>query len=130
MKRTPIPRRGLRLECVRELEMGSERKEVLLTDAEALDQRLVALEITPLEVIQQPPPLPHELEKLAPRMMIFRGRLEMLGQVHDAVAEQRDLHLGRARIGVVAAIRLYDVLRLRLCAARSFSHVLLVDCEQ
>ena len=35
MKRTPIPRRGLRLECVREWRWG-ERKEVLLADAETL----------------------------------------------------------------------------------------------
>jgi len=78
----PHPPQGTQIGMRSRMEMGLERKEVLLAGCrDARDQRLVALEITPLEVIQQPPPLPHELEKPAPRMMIFRVRLEMLGQV-------------------------------------------------
>src|SRR5690349_12903862 len=37
-------------------------------------------------------------------MMILHMRLEVLGQVVDALAENRDLNFGRAGIGVVGSI--------------------------
>src|SRR3990172_2120861 len=50
----------------------------------------------------------------------------MLGQRPDAIREQRNLHLGRARVRLVEAVGPDEVLGVRLCAARSFSHILLV----
>jgi hypothetical protein len=37
--------------------------------------------------------------------MILDVTLEMLGQIADALAEQRDLHFGGAGVGVVDAVR-------------------------
>src|SRR2546423_1882855 len=63
----------------------------LLADAEPLDQLCVAIAVFAFEVIEQPAPLTDQLQQSAPRMMILDVRLEVLGQVADAFAEQRDL---------------------------------------
>jgi hypothetical protein len=75
--------------------MGSEKRRAgLLADAEAIDHCPIALELVPLEIVQQPPPLPNQLEQAASRMMILRVGLEVLSEIPDAVTEQRDLNLG------------------------------------
>src|SRR5579884_2891768 len=65
---------------------------------EAPDQRLVAARIRALEVIEQAPPLPHHNEQAAPRVKVLLVRAEMVGEVADALGQNCDLHLGRARI--------------------------------
>ena len=84
---------------------------------------VVALEIDAFQVIQQPPPLPHQLQQTATRMMILGVGLEVFGQIPDAVTQQCDLHLGRTGIGVVPSVRGQDALGAQCRAARSFSHV-------
>ena len=73
----------------------------LPTQAQALDQRLVALGIGLLEVGQQAATLVHHLEQSATRMMILVVVGEMLGQVLDARGQQGDLYFRRA--GIVLA---------------------------
>ena len=43
-----------------------------------------------------------ELLQAALGVMIATVDLEVLGEVTDAIREERDLHLGRARVGLVA----------------------------
>ena len=76
----------------------------LLPDTEALDQLGVAIRILAFQVVQQAPPLTDQLEKAAARVMIFRVGLEMLGEVIDALAEERDLYLGGSGIGCVGFV--------------------------
>ena len=65
----------------------------LATQAETADDLVVTLYVLALQVIQQTPALRDHLEQAAPRMVIFLVRLEMLGQLVNALAEQCNLHL-------------------------------------
>src|SRR5262245_59478771 len=54
---------------------------VLLPDPQPVDQTLVAIEFLTLQVVQQPPPLPDELEQPAPGMVVLLMDFEVFGQV-------------------------------------------------
>src|ERR1041384_7296253 len=45
-------------------------------------------------------PPAHEREQPAPRIVVLRVRPQVLGQLVDALCEQRDLHCRRARVGL------------------------------
>jgi len=62
---------------------------------------VITLDIGPLEVVEQTSTLRDHLQQAAPRMVIFLMGFEMLGELVDARAEQRDLNLRRARISLV-----------------------------
>src|ERR1043166_6840973 len=81
----------------------------LLADPQPLDEALVTLEIAPLQVVEKPAPLPHELQQATTGVVVLAMHLEVLGQVHDAIAEERDLHLGRTGVGPVLAVCLHDL---------------------
>src|SRR6266540_1647349 len=59
----------------------------LFADAELLDHGAVAVEIGLLEVVEQAAAPADELEQAAARVVVLRVRLEVLGQVVDAVRE-------------------------------------------
>src|SRR3954467_12087029 len=78
----------------------------LLTDAEALDQVRVAVRVLALQVVEKSAALADQLQQAAARVMVLRVRLEMVGQIADALAEERNLHFrgsGVALMGSVAA---------------------------
>ena len=54
---------------------------------------MITLDICALEIVQKTSALRDHLEQAAPRMVIFLVRFEVLGQLVDALAEQRNLHL-------------------------------------
>src|SRR5262249_30911272 len=81
------------------------------TQTQALDQRVVALAVPGLEIIEQPAALADQLQQAAARMVILRVTLEMLGEVGDALAQDGDLDFRRAGVGVALGVRL-DQLRL------------------
>src|SRR3954463_1301719 len=76
----------------------------LLSDVEALDEVRVPLRVLALEVIEQSPAFTDQHQQSAARVVIFCVGLEVLGQVVDAFAENRDLNLGGAGIAVVRAV--------------------------
>ena len=76
----------------------------LLADAEPLDQLGVAVGVLALQVVEQAAALADQLQEPAAGVMILDVCLEMFGQVVDAFAEERDLNLGGAGVGVVRAI--------------------------
>src|SRR5208337_2505326 len=68
------------------------------TNAETLDQTLVARLVVLLDVVEQRTALRHHLEKTATRMVVLHVGLEMIGQVGDALGEDRNLHFRRTGV--------------------------------
>ena len=63
----------------------------LLSDVQPLDEIGVPLRILGLEVVEQPAAAPDEHQQPAARVMILCVRLEVLGEVVDALAQDGDL---------------------------------------
>src|SRR5579872_904674 len=76
----------------------------LLANAQLRDHGPVTLRIVRLQVIEQAAALADQHEQTAARGMILHVGLEVLGQIADTLAEDRDLHLGAAGVGVMGAI--------------------------
>ena len=72
---------------------------VLLTQAEPVNDVLVAFGIVGLQVVQQATPLADQHEKAAARTVVFLVRFEVLRQLTNAFAQQSDLDFWTARIG-------------------------------
>src|SRR4029078_10107397 len=67
-------------------------------DAELLDYARVALLVLALHVSERLAARAHHLQEAAARMVVFLVRLEVLGEVVDALGEDGDLHFRRAGI--------------------------------
>src|SRR5919202_5365644 len=84
---------------------GDRRLGSSLAKAELRDEGGVALAVGLAEIIQQGAALVDEHQEAAAGMVVLRVRLEMLGEVLDALGENGDLHLGGTgvalRLGVV-----------------------------
>ena len=80
----------------------------LLADAELTKDGLIALGIVFLQVIQQATALADQHEKAAARAVVFLVRLEVLRQLANALAKQRDLDLGTPGVGRVRAMLVND----------------------
>src|SRR3954469_19788007 len=78
----------------------SARRRGSATKAEALDDVAVPLDLGLLQVVQQPAALADEQQQAATAVVVVLVLLEVLGEVADAVAEQRDLHLGRTGVAL------------------------------
>src|SRR6266851_1759503 len=76
----------------------------LLPDVQALDQIGVALRVLRLEVVEQPASAADQHQQATARVMIFRVGLEVLGEVVDALAENRNLYFGRTGVRVVCLV--------------------------
>ena len=64
-----------------------------------MHNRLITLGIVQLEVVQQATTLADQHEKTAARAMVLLVRFEVLRQLTNALAKQRDLDFGAARVG-------------------------------
>ena len=76
----------------------------LLTQTEAADQALVAVAIRLGQIVEELVALADHLEQTAARRVVVAVSLEVLRQLDDAAGEERDLHFGRARVIVGAAV--------------------------
>ena len=76
----------------------------LLADAQLRNYRLVTLGIVLLQVIEQTTTLAHHHQEAAPGGMVFLVCLEVVGQLANALAQDRDLHFRAAGISRVRAI--------------------------
>src|SRR6202023_3752517 len=90
----------------------------LAPDAKAFDQRLMPRLGLRLAVVEELPALRHKLEQTTARVIVFRMRLEMFGQIHDPLGQDRNLDLGRAGIARLQSI----VFQQRLFALRCNRH--------
>src|SRR5581483_1967850 len=83
-------------------------KQSSATNAEPLDQRLVAGFVLPLDVIKERSALRDHFEQAAARMRVLHMRFEMFGEIGDSFGEDRDLHLRRTRIAGLYGIFLHE----------------------
>ena len=74
-----------------------------LAKPELRDELGVALVIFALEEIEQRTALVDEHEQAASGVVVLGVRLEMLGEIGDALRQDRDLHFGRPGIGAAPA---------------------------
>lgn len=75
-----------------------------LTQAEGLDESLVALVVEFLEVVQETATLGNEGQETTTTVVIVFVSLEVLGEGADALGEESNLHFGGTGIVVVTAI--------------------------
>jgi hypothetical protein len=76
----------------------------LLADAELPNDRLVALGIVSLEVVEQATPLADQHEQAAARAVVLLVRLEVVRQLANAFTDDGDLNLGTPRVSRVRLI--------------------------
>jgi len=88
--------------CAEKLTLN--RNGLLFTEAESLNNRLVALGVVFFEVVEQATPLADQHEKTAARAMVFQVRFEVLRQLTNAFAQQSDLDFWTARIGGMRSV--------------------------
>src|SRR5207248_11687487 len=74
-----------------------------LAQAQVFDQRPVALEVGALQIGEKPPPAPDQHQQAAAGMMVLGLLAQVLGEVVDALGEQRDLDLRRAGVLLAGA---------------------------
>jgi hypothetical protein len=65
----------------------------LLSKAQFINHHSITIDLALFEVVQKPPPLPHQFEQASPGVMIPFVSLKMFGQILDPLAEQGDLNL-------------------------------------
>src|ERR1035437_4466060 len=73
----------------------------LFAQLEILDQGTVALHVLRLQVVEQATTVADHHEQSSAGMVILLVDLEVLGEVVDALAEQRHLHFGRPGVAFV-----------------------------
>jgi len=69
-----------------------------------MNNRLVTFGIVSLEVVEQAATLADQHEKTAARAVVLLVRFEMIRQLANTLAQQRDLDFGAARISSVGAV--------------------------
>src|SRR5437773_5960177 len=75
----------------------------LPADAQLFDDRAIPLGVFLAQVVEQRAALADQHQQPAPRMMILRVLLEVLGQAVHPLGQERDLDFGRARVAFVRA---------------------------
>src|SRR5215210_246178 len=81
----------------------------LLAEPEALDRRAIALDVLPLEVVEQAAAAAHQLQKATAAVVILRVDLEVLGELRDPVRQEGHLDLGRSGVALVHPVPFDDV---------------------
>jgi hypothetical protein len=71
---------------------------LLFPNSEALDEIGIPIRILPLQIVEQAPALTHELQQATAGVMILGVRLEVLCEVVDPLAEERDLNFWRSGV--------------------------------
>src|SRR5436190_24142639 len=85
---------------------------LLFPQTQLLNQGVVALDVDLLEVGEQRTALVDHHQEAAARMVVLVVALEVLGQVADALGEDRDLDFRAAGVVLVAGVVLDDLLLL------------------
>jgi len=80
--------------------------------SQALDKFLIAVEISPLEVVQELPPLPDHHKKTSAGMEILLVGFQVLREAANPVSQYCDLDFRRARVSTVNLVLLDDFLFL------------------
>ena len=72
--------------------------------SETGDQPPVPLDVVVLHVVEQPAAAANEHEEPTTTVMVFLVDLQVLGEVVDPLGQERNLDLGRARVGRVGPV--------------------------
>ena len=72
------------------------------------DQFAIALDVVVFDVVEQPATLTYQHEKASATVVVLLVDLEVLGEVRDTCGKQRNLNLGRTRVGFGQTKRLAD----------------------
>src|SRR3984957_3215523 len=80
----------------------------LLADAELSNDRLIALGIVSLKVVEQATPLADQHEQAAARAVVLLVRFEVIRQLANAFTNDGDLNLGTPRVRRVRLILVND----------------------
>ena len=96
----------------REEKVGRALCKISVAQLEFLGDGLVAAQIRVLQVIEQAAALADHHQQSAAGAVILLVALQMLGQMVDAVREQRDLHVGGTRV-LGVRLKCFDRLCLR-----------------
>src|SRR5665213_1466696 len=72
--------------------------------AQACDQRFIALDVLGLDVIEQAAALGHHLDHAAAGMIVLGVRLEVFGEIGDALGQDRDLDFRRTGIVLAGSV--------------------------
>src|ERR1700751_2743372 len=78
--------------------------EVSAAQPETPDQRLVTADARPLEIVQQTSPLADHDEQPAPRMEVLLMAPQVIGEITDALAQDRHLDLRRSGVTLLGGI--------------------------
>src|SRR5690606_35088739 len=84
--------------------------ETSAAQAEALDQRAVALDVGVLEVAQEALATTDEQQQTTTAVVVVLVLPRVLGEVLDALGQHRDLHLGRTGVTLDGGVLLHDLL--------------------
>lgn len=77
---------------------GDEQRPPLFAEAEASDYFAVAVDVAVVEIAELTPPLANKLEEATTRVIVVLVRLQVRGEVLDALREDRHLDLRGAGI--------------------------------
>src|SRR6185503_9555183 len=72
--------------------------------AEPLDEGAVARDVDLAQVLQQAAAPPDEQQQATTAVVVVLVHLQVLGEIADALGQQRDLRLGRAGVTLVGAV--------------------------
>ena len=86
------------------------------TQAESGDDRAVALYVVLLQLVQETTTLAHEQQQTTTAVVVVLVLLEVFGEVGDAVAQERDLHLGGTGVALDGGVLGNDLL-LGVCVS-------------
>src|SRR5687768_5454500 len=101
--------------------MGPLSIKLLFAQTQLLDQAVVALDVLLLEVREQAAALVDHHQQAAARMVVLVVALEVLGQVADALGEDRDLDFGGTGIALGLGVAGNDFLLLLGSDRHSFT---------
>jgi hypothetical protein len=96
----------------RKIRQSEPAEKQLLADTKSLNNGLIALGIVSLQVIEQATALANQHEQTAPGTVILLVSLKMLGQLTNALTQQRNLDFRTPSIGLVRTVRVNNGLFL------------------
>ena len=82
---------------------------LLLSESELLNQSAVTIQIRLLQIAEQASSLTNHHEKTSSRMVILRIRLQVLGELRDALGQNCNLNLRRTRVAFFSAVCLDEL---------------------
>lgn len=83
---------------------------MLSTKTKTLDQGAVTVDVDLLQVIEKTTTIADHQQQATTRVVIVLVGLQVLGQIGDTLAQQRNLNLGRSRVAFVRRILGYDLM--------------------